>query len=486
MTLRNRGKLIRLNSPAQVFPGRRATRGCVSGSPAQASNGDVYWIDDVVLEEVGSSPTPTATATPVNTATATPVNTATATPVNTATATPVNTATATPVNTATATPVNTATATPVNTATATPVNTATATPVNTATATPVNTATATPDDPSSCLPDANNILANPGFESGTSSWTFYTSGSGEFTTTSPAYQCEKAAQVSLITVSSNMQLYQRNFLLKANTNYRLSFAATSNTGDDVVVYLHRHTAPYTKYGINGLRFDLTQSWQRYSTEFTSTGFSGTTSDTRLRFWFSGVAKNGDVYLIDDVILEEVNGSATATPSQTPTMTATPVNTATPTPVASHTPTATAVATNTPEPSSTATSTATPGPTATPDDPAGCTPSPSNIIANPGFESGSANWLFYANSNANFTATGPAYQCEKAGRVTINTVGSNMQLYQTGFPLKANTRYRLSFAAFSSSGSDLAIYLHKHAKPYTIYGLGGEVFNLTQGWQLLLD
>ena len=114
-----------------------------------------------------------------------------------------------------------------------------------------------------------------------------------------------------------MQLYQKNFLLKTNTNYRLSFAATSNTGDDVVVYLHRHTAPYTKYGINGLRFDLTQSWQRYSTEFTTTGFSGTTSDTRLRFWFSGVAKNGDVYLIDDVILEEVNGSATATPSQTP-------------------------------------------------------------------------------------------------------------------------------------------------------------------------
>jgi len=93
--------------------------------------------------------------------------------------------------------------------------------------------------------------------------------------------------------------------LKANTRYRLNFAAFSSSGSDLRIYLHRHSKPYTLYGLNGELFNLSQGWQVFSTEFTSGGFSGTTSDTRLRFWFTGLARNGDVYWIDDIQLEEI-------------------------------------------------------------------------------------------------------------------------------------------------------------------------------------
>ncbi len=92
------------------------------------------------------------------------------------------------------------------------------------------TATATPIDPSSCTPDPGNLLANPGFESGTANWSFYSNANGDFSTSSPAFQCEKAAQITLTSTGSNMQLFQTNFLLKANTKYRLSFAASLQYG----------------------------------------------------------------------------------------------------------------------------------------------------------------------------------------------------------------------------------------------------------------
>ena len=111
--------------------------------------------------------------------------------------------------------------------------------------------------------------------------------------------------MTINTVGSNMQLYQTGFPLKANTRYRLSFAAFSSSGSDLAIYLHKHAKPYTIYGLGGEVFNLTQGWQLFSTEFTSSGFSGTTSDTRLRFWFPGLARSGDVYWIDDIQLEEI-------------------------------------------------------------------------------------------------------------------------------------------------------------------------------------
>ncbi len=204
-----------------------------------------------------------------------------------------------------------------------------------------NTPTPTPTPDSSCPPpNPNNILANPSFESGENNWTFYTNGSGDFTADSPAYHCDQAARIAINTVNNNMQLNQTGFPLSSNTTYRLSFAAFSNSGRDLNVFIHKNQANYANYGLNQA-VNLNTGWQTYAYEFTTSGFSGTTNDTRLRFWFVGGAANGDVYWIDNVVLEPVGG---------------PPNTPTPTPVTSETP---------------------PPPTATPDNPPTATPTPSS-------------------------------------------------------------------------------------------------------------
>ena len=43
---------------------------------------------------------------------------------------------------------------------------------------------------------AVNLVSNPGFESGTASWNFYTSGTGSFTTPSPGYEGNYAARLA--------------------------------------------------------------------------------------------------------------------------------------------------------------------------------------------------------------------------------------------------------------------------------------------------
>ena len=161
---------------------------------------------------------------------------------------------------------------------------------------------------SACTPAANNVLSNPGFESGKNNWTFFTNGKGSFSAEGPAIQCNLAAKLTFTQTGKNMQFYQNNFSLKANTKYRLSFSAKSNTGDDLRVYVQKHKAPNTNYGLKTNTINLSTDWKTFTLDFTTSGFSGTTSDTRLRFWFTRLAKNGDIYWIDDVVLQEVGGA----------------------------------------------------------------------------------------------------------------------------------------------------------------------------------
>jgi endo-beta-N-acetylglucosaminidase D len=63
---------------------------------------------------------------------------------------------------------------------------------------------------------------------------------------------------------------------------------------------------------------------------------------------------------------------------------------------------------------------------------------------------------------------PGYEGTKAAKLVLNTKGTNVQLYQTGITLEPNTRYRLSFAAYSKSGNDLTVRLIKHVSPYNPY------------------
>ena len=152
------------------------------------------------------------------------------------------------------------------------------------------------------------------------------------------------------------------------------------------------------------------------------------------------------------------------PSPTSTPTGTPVVTAT----ATITPTETLVPTETP----TATATSLP-----------CMSFENNQLRNAGFESGTADWILHTNGQADFTTEAPAYECNLAARIVMNQVGDNVQFNQTGFILKGNTRYRFSFAAYSSTGSDLKVYVHRNSAPYNSLGFNGRLFDLSTEWQV---
>lgn len=159
---------------------------------------------------------------------------------------------------------------------------------------------------------AANILTNPGFESGTASWNFF--GTGTYAIVSPAYEGTNASKITITSYSTNIQLYQYNLVLEPNTKYRIRFAAYSSTGRDLEVLLHKQVSPYTGYGLDYIA-GLSTSWQTFTTEFTTTGFAGAVNDGRLRFWFVPFASAGDIYYIDDIVLEKlVSPNITAQPA----------------------------------------------------------------------------------------------------------------------------------------------------------------------------
>ncbi|VVB55516.1 Periplasmic copper-binding protein (NosD) [uncultured archaeon] len=149
-----------------------------------------------------------------------------------------------------------------------------------------------------------NLILNPGFESGTSPWIFYTDGTGKFTAGSPGYEGSKSANIVVYTGGTNIQLYQKGISLEPKTRYRLSFAAYSRTGHDLKVLLIKHVSPFTHYGLDQ-KFNLSASWQEFSTEFTTTGFTGSINNGRLMFYLAPFAKAGDKYYIDNVRLEKI-------------------------------------------------------------------------------------------------------------------------------------------------------------------------------------
>ncbi len=168
----------------------------------------------------------------------------------------------------------------------------------------------TEDAAGSCSPPVpGNLLQNPGFEDGTANWKFYTDESALFSVVSkPAadpYQCDANALVDIIVPGRNVQLYQKGFLLKADTAYILRLAARSSGGEDISIYIHKDRSPYTNYGLNNrTEFDLTTEWQQFEVEFTTKGFSGTTTDTRLRIWLSPFDQSRPLFEFDDFVLIE--------------------------------------------------------------------------------------------------------------------------------------------------------------------------------------
>jgi hypothetical protein len=239
----------------------------------------------------------------------------------------------------------------------------------------------------------------------------------------------------------NVQLYQKGIVLQPNTNYRLTFAAYSNNGRDMSLYLHKHGDPYTNYGLNNRLVDLTTGWQEFTIDFKTKNLTGM-NDGRLRFWFAPYDAAGTVYHIDRVVLRPVGSGGTPDPDPEP-----PVI-----PPQGH-----------------------------------CSPPvDGNLILNPGFESDKTKWSYYTDGAGTFSiASTLPYECAKNARIAIQTQGSNVQLYQTGFTLKPNTTYRLRLAARSNGGENASLFVHRHSAPYTNYGLEGVVLDLKSDWQVFV-
>ena len=347
-------------------------------------------------------------------------------------------------------------------------------------------------------------LINPGFESGTAPWVFYTNGAGTFLNDASGDGSVHAAHIAITQAGSNVQLYQAGLALEPNTRYRLSFKAYSNTGHDLSVSVQKHGTPYTNYGLSGRVFALTTSWNIFEVEFTTSGFSGTAGDGRLMFRLSSYDAAGDQYFFDDVVFEKVVAPETSPTitlqpqgrsvivGQTATFTLTATGTA---PIAyqwrkngadiagatnsSYTTPATTLADSGARfscvvsnaygrvTSNTATLTVSNG--------------AASILTNPGFEGGTLPWVFYTNGSGSFLNDAPGSGSPHAGRVSITTAGTNVQLFQSGLALEADTRYRLSFKAYSNSGHDLSVTLQKHGTPYNSYGLTGYRVNLGTAW-----
>ena len=341
------------------------------------------------------------------------------------------------------------------------------------------------------ISQCQNVVVNPDFESGKSPWSFYTNGTGNFNISSSAYEGLNAARITLNTTGTNMQFNQTNISLEPNTDYELSFAAYSNTGHDLQVFLHKDTSPYTDYGLVNL-VNLTTSWSFYTISFTTDNFSDPVDDARLRFWFVNNASNGDEYWIDNVVLCKAGepppprydltvGVSGSYGTVSPTSGTYPSGTVVQLTAFPDTGYRVAAWSGTNDDSSTSNTN-----TVTINEDKTVTVEfeeillDNNVVINPSFENGASPWKFYTNGTGSFNISSSAYEGTNAARITLATTGTNMQFNQTNISLEPNTDYELSFAAYSNTGHDLQVFLHKDTSPYTDYGLVNLV-NLTTSW-----
>jgi hypothetical protein len=145
-----------------------------------------------------------------------------------------------------------------------------------------------------------NILINGDFEADKTGWIYDSTGIGSWDIVSPGNNSPKATRLTINTIGTYTQFFQRDTVLKPNTRYMISFDAYSMNGVDFRVVLSRLTSPYTNYGLNYTP-NLDMLWKTFSIEFTTTGFPSQTADTIL--WFS--FNNTGTYFIDNIVLEEV-------------------------------------------------------------------------------------------------------------------------------------------------------------------------------------
>ncbi len=160
-----------------------------------------------------------------------------------------------------------------------------------------------------------NLLTNSGFESESSGWGFYTTGKGDLKIKNgDSYECAKHAEIKITKKGRNGQLYQSGISLQGGQTYELRLAARFKRGEDVKLFMHQESAPYSNYGLNGVELDLSTEWQVFVVEFTALG-DVLVNDAQLRLWLAPYEKNGTSFYFDDVVLTpkgaEVNALASS-------------------------------------------------------------------------------------------------------------------------------------------------------------------------------
>ncbi|MBI5510672.1 MAG: carbohydrate binding domain-containing protein [Deltaproteobacteria bacterium] len=104
------------------------------------------------------------------------------------------------------------------------------------------------------------------------------------------------------------------------------------------------------------------------------------------------------------------------------------------------------------------------------------------VANGGFEAGTTAWSFNTDGAGTLSVVSPGQDgTGSAGRVTITTLGSIMQLMQEGISLVAGSRYTLSFWAYATGAHDVQVSIFKTGSPFTNYGLLPTVADLPATW-----
>ena len=280
-------------------------------------------------------------------------------------------------------------------------------------------------------PPTGNLLANGGFENGTTGWRYYMNGGAtnalSVVTSAPVAEGASKGRVILdAVIGTNNQLYYSNLPFDAGTQYRLTFQAYASKATTIQTRVIEQNDDYTVYGFPFQTFSLTTGWQTFTVDFTAQNFTGSVTDGMLQFQFTKSSPSTSIYF------DAVTISSGSTP---------------------------------PPP---------------PPPPAG------NIVTNGGFEAGTTPWRYYHNGSGNsfgVVSTAPVSEGTQKARIVLgSTVGTNNQLYQTGLTLVAGTAYRMTFSAYASTASSLRVRVVEQDEDYTTYGFAYRTISLGTSFQ----
>lgn len=140
-----------------------------------------------------------------------------------------------------------------------------------------------------------NLLANGGFESGLSGWSFFVDNDGQAGATltldnSVAAEGNASAHIDVVSADSyfwQANLYQTSLPVVAGANYQVQFWARSDSPRLITVDCESENSPYPNYGLDS-QVSLDTNWRLNTLTFVS---SATAADGALQFDVGDIAGN---------------------------------------------------------------------------------------------------------------------------------------------------------------------------------------------------